>query len=254
MQIKILGCSGGIGGSKRTTSLLVDDDVLIDAGTGVNDCSLVDLLKVDHIFVTHSHLDHIASIPLLLDTVMGLRIQPITVHASIDVINSLKQHIFNWVIWPNFNEIPNLDNPFLIYNEISVGQTVQLGQKSITALPANHVVPAMGYQIDSGQNSLVFTGDTAACAEFWVKINNIQNLKVLIIETAFSNAEADLAVLSKHLCPATLAQQLTFLNSQPEIYITHLKPGEDTTIMQEIAAHPVTQQCKALLQQQIFTI
>ena len=121
-------------------------------------------------------------------------------------------------------------------------------------MPANHVVPAMGYQIDSGKNSLVFTGDTAACAEFWVKVNTIQNLKVLIIETAFSNAEADLAVLSKHLCPATLAQQLAFLNSQPEIYITHLKPGEDTTIMQEIAAHPVTQQCKALVQQQLFTL
>ena len=254
MQIKILGCSGGIGGSKRTTSLLVDDDVLIDAGTGVNDCSLEALLKIDHIFITHSHLDHIASIPLLLDTVMGLRIKPITVHASIDVINSLKQHIFNWIIWPNFNEIPNRDNPFLCYNTIEVGQTVQLGQKTITALPANHVVPAMGYQIDSGQNSLVFTGDTADCAEFWVKVNSIQNLKVLIIETAFSNAEADLAVLSKHLCPATLAQQLAFLNSQPEIYITHLKPGEDTTIMQEIAAHPVTQHCKALLQQQLFTL
>ena len=260
MQIKILGCSGGIGGNNRTTSLLVDDDVLIDAGTGVADCSLEALLKIDHIFITHSHLDHIVSIPLLLDTVMGLRTKSITVHASIDVINSLKQHIFNWVIWPNFNEIPTADAPFLCYHEISVGQTVEIAQtvqtaqKFITALPANHVVPAMGYQIDSGLNSLVFTGDTAACAEFWTAVNAIDNLKVLIIETAFSNAEATLATLSKHLCPATLAQQLALLHSQPAIYITHLKPGEDATIMQEITAHPVTQQCKALLQQQLFIL
>ena len=254
MIIKILGCSGGIGGAMRTTSLLVDDDVLIDAGTGVNDCSLDALLKIDHIFITHSHLDHITSIPLLLDTVMGLRTKPITVHASVEVINSLKQHIFNWIIWPNFNEIPNTENPFLCYNEINVGQTVQIGQKTITALPANHVVPAMGYQIDSGKNSLVFTGDTAECPEFWAAVNLITNLKILIIETAFSNAESKLALLSKHLCPATLAQQLALLNSQPAIYITHLKPGEDTTIMQEIAANPVTQNCIALVQQQIFTL
>ena len=254
MQIKILGCSGGIGGNMRTTSLLVDDDVLIDAGTGVSDCTLEALLKIDHIFITHSHLDHIASIPLLLDTVMGLRIKPVTVHASCDVIDSLKQHIFNWVIWPNFNEIPTSENPFLCYNSISVGQAVQVGQKTITALPANHIVPAMGYLVNSGQSSLAFSGDTAACPEFWAAINAVQNLKVLIIETAFSNAEGDLAVLSKHLCPATLAQQLKFLTAKPDTYITHLKPGEDTTIMQEIAANPVTQHCKALAQQQIFTL
>lgn len=254
MQIKVLGCSGGIGGNMRTTSLLVDDDVLIDAGTGVGDLSLEALLKIDHIFVTHTHLDHIACIPLLLDTVMGLRTQPITVHATAAAIDILKQHIFNWLIWPNFNAIPNVETPFLVYHQINIGDAVAIKQKTITALPANHVVPAVGYQINSGNNSLVFTGDTAGCPDFWAAVNRVNNLKVLIIETAFSNAEADLAALSKHLCPATLAQQLVHLNSQPATYITHLKPGEDATIMQEIAAHPTTQHCVALKQQQLFNL
>ncbi len=254
MQIKILGCSGGIGGDMRTTSLLVDDDVLIDAGTGVGDLSLEALLKIDHIFVTHTHLDHIVSIPLLLDTVMGLREESITVHATGEVINILKQHIFNWLIWPNFNLIPDPATPFLRYHEIFVGEGVQINNKTITAVPANHVIPAVGYQVDSGENSLVFTGDTAGTADFWQAVNQIDNLKVLIIETAFSNAEAELARLSKHLCPATLEAELAHLKSQPEIYITHLKPGEDTTIMQEIAANPKTQHCKALLHQQVFDL
>lgn len=254
MQIKILGCSGGIGGDMRTTSLLVDDDVLIDAGTGVGDLSLDELLKIDHIFVTHTHLDHIVSIPLLLDTVMGLRTESITVHATLEMINILKQHVFNWLIWPDFNSIPNSTTPFLRYHEIFVDTGVSISGKTITAVPANHVVPAVGYQIDSGLNSLVFTGDTACCASFWHEINQINNLKVLIIETAFSNAEAELAALSKHLCPATLAEELSHLQSQPAIYITHLKPGEGETIMQEIAANPKTQHCKALQQQQIFNL
>ena len=254
MQIKILGCSGGIGGNMRTTSILVDEDVLIDAGTGVGDLSLEALLKIDHIFVTHTHLDHIVSIPLLLGTVMGLRSEPVTLHATREVINILKQHIFNWLIWPNFNLIPDPAAPFLRYHEIFVGEGVPIRDKTITAVPANHVIPAVGYQIDSGANSLVFTGDTAGSADFWQSINQIDNLKVLIIETAFSNAEAELARVSKHLCPATLAEELGHLQSYPDIYITHLKPGEDKTIMQEIAAHAKTQHCQALQHQQVFNL
>ena len=252
MQIKVLGCSGGIGGDKRTTSLLIDDDVLIDAGTGVSDLSLEALLKIDHIFVTHSHLDHIAFIPLLLDTVMGLRSQPVTLHATAEVIYILKQHIFNWLIWPDFNQIPSPKTPFLIYSEIAVGGTVCINHKTITALPANHVVPAVGYQIDSGTNSLAFTGDTVGGQDFWHVVNKISNLKYLIIETAFSNAEAALAALSKHLWPDALAEELGNFTAQAEIYITHLKPGEDVIIMQEIAAHPKTQHCRALQHQQLF--
>ncbi len=254
MQIKVLGCSGGIGGNMRTTSLLLDSDVLIDAGTGVGDLSLDDLLKIDHIFVTHSHLDHILSIPLLLDTAMGLRAKPITLHATLEVINILKQHIFNWLIWPDFNKIPSTAFPFLIYSEINIGEVVTINHKTIMALPANHVVPAVGYHIDSGANSLVFTGDTAGSKDFWQVVNKIKNLKYLIIETAFSNAEAQLAELSKHLCPNTLAQELVNLIMTPQVLITHLKPGEDTTIMQEIAANPTTTHCKALQHQQILEL
>ena len=254
MQIKVLGCSGGIGDNRRTTSLLVDDDVLIDAGTGVGDLSLEALLKIDHIFVTHSHLDHIGFIPLLVDTVMGLRAQPVTLHATQAVIDSLKQHIFNWHIWPDFNQIPNRHQPFLVYEAMPVGDKITINHKTITALPANHVVPAVGYQVDSGASSLVFTGDTAGGSNFWQAVNTINHLKYLIIETAFSNAEAVLALRSKHLCPNTLADELLQLQSQPEVFITHLKPGEDVTIMREIAANPVTQHCKALQNQQLFVL
>lgn len=254
MQVKVLGCSGGIGGKARTTALLVDDDVLIDAGSGVGDLSLDDLLKIDHIFITHSHIDHIGFIPLLIDTVMGIRLQPVTLHATDEVIAILKQHIFNWLIWPDFNQIPNTETPFLIYNAISQGETVTIKRKSITALPAEHVVPAIGYQINSGANSLVFTGDTVCSDAFWQAVNKINNLKYLLIETAFSNAEAELAVLSKHLCPITLAQQLAHMQANPTVLITHLKPGEDATIMQEIAQNPSTQHCVALQNNQIMEL
>ncbi len=236
MRVRILGCSGGIGGNLRTTSMLVDRDILIDAGTGVGDLLLDDLIAIDHIFVTHSHLDHIACIPLLVDTVIGLREKHITLHATRETWQILKDHIFNWKIWPDFNAIPDENNPFLVYSEVKVGETVNIGGRMITPLPANHTVPAVGYRLDNGKNSLVFTGDTISCDELWEAVNKIDNLKILIIETAFSNGEIRLATMSKHLCPTLLIDELHKLKRKARIYITHLKPGEGEVIMQEVDA------------------
>lgn len=234
MKLKILGCSGGIGGNLRTTSFLLDHDVLIDAGTGVMDLTVAELKLIDHIFITHSHLDHIASIPFLVDTVGWMRDKPITLHATEETLNILKQHIFNWLIWPDFNLIPTSDEPFMVYAPFSVGETIDLGGRKITSLPANHVVPAVGFQLDSGQHSLVFSGDTTVNDTLWQVVNNIENLSHLIIETAFSNKELDLAVTAKHLVPSLLVEELKKLKKPVHIYVTHLKPGEIELIMCEI--------------------
>ena len=234
MKLKILGCSGGISTNLRTTSMLLDNDVLIDAGTGVGDLSLTELSMIDHVFVTHSHLDHVACIPFLVDSTSIMRDKPLTIHVTAETRDILRQHLFNWKIWPDFTQIPNEQQPFMVYNTIELGRTVDLGGRKITPLPANHVVPAVGFRIDSGQASLVFSGDTADNDALWEEVNQIKNLRYLIIETAFSNAEKELAVLSKHLCPSMLAEELAKLRLRPEIFITHLKPGEIELTMQEI--------------------
>ena len=235
MKLKILGCSGGIGGNFRTTSMLLDNDVLIDAGTGVGDLSVAELCKIDHVFVTHSHLDHIACIPLMVDSVGCMRDKPLTIHATEATLEILRQHIYNWKIWPDFTQIPNAQQPYMCYQAIQLGQTVELRGRKITALPANHVVPAVGFQIDSGAASLVFSGDTTSQDALWEVVNHITNLRYLIIETAFSNEDKALALLSKHLCPSLLAEELRKLKLSPEIFITHLKPGEVELTMQEIS-------------------
>ena len=234
MQIRILGCSGGIGGNLRTTSMLVDHDMLIDAGTGVGDLTLTDLLKIDHVFLTHSHLDHVTSLPFLVDTVGPMRDRPITVHCTEATRRILQDHIFNWKVWPDFTEIPNKATPCLKYAPLEVGETRELDGRRITALPANHVVPAVGYRLDSGEASLVFTGDTTVNDALWTEVNKIDNLRYLVIETAFPNTEKELAIASKHLCPSMLAQELAKLTHPTRVFITHLKPGAGTLTMQEV--------------------
>jgi ribonuclease BN (tRNA processing enzyme) len=234
MKLRVLGCSGGIGGNLRTTSFLLDHDVLIDAGTGVSELSLTELAKIDHVFVTHSHLDHIACIPFMVDSVGFMRDRPLIVYASEETLDILKQHIFNWKIWPDFTEIPDARQPYMRYQSMGLGETVILNGRKITSIPANHVVPAAGYHLESDKASLVFSGDTTNNDELWKVVNKIENLRYLIIETAFSNSERDLAVISKHLCPSMLAEELVKFKRDAEVFITHLKPGELELTMREI--------------------
>jgi ribonuclease BN (tRNA processing enzyme) len=235
MKLKVLGCSGGIGGRHlRTTSLLVDNDILIDAGTGVGDVSLAELMLIDHIFVTHSHLDHVCSIPFLVDTVGGMRDQPLTVHAIEPTLEIIRNHLFNWSIWPDFTQIPTPSKPWMQYRAVQLGRTVEVKGRKVTPLPANHAVPGVGYQVDSGRASLVFTGDTTTNDPLWKIVNQIANLRYLIIETAFCNRERHIAIASKHLCPSLLAEELAKLERSAEVFITHLKPGEIELTMQEI--------------------
>lgn len=254
MKLRILGCSGGIGGSLHTTSFMLDDDVLIDAGTGTGSLSLDEMRKIDHVFLTHSHLDHIASIPLLVDSVGYLRNRPITVHAIPETIEALQKHIFNDVIWPDFSCIPTPESPYLRYEAISLGETVDMNGRRITPLPANHTVPAVGYQLDSGEGSLVFSGDTTTNDALWEIVNRIRNLKYLIIETAFSNSEREIAVLSKHLCPSLLGEELKKFRKDVPVYITHLKPGELNLIMQEVGQSAGTVKPEMLVNEQVFEI
>jgi ribonuclease BN (tRNA processing enzyme) len=235
MRLRVLGCSGGIGGRNlRTTSFLVDHDVLIDAGTGVGDLTLDELAQIDHVLVTHSHLDHVASIPFLVDTVGAMRGRPLTVHASAATIEILRKHLFNWLIWPDFTEIPSAQAPIMRYREVALGQAVTLGTRRFTPLPAVHTVPAIGWHLDSGAGSLVFSGDTGPNDDLWRIVNRVGNLKFLIVETAFSNKERQLAEVSRHLCPSMLAEELAKLELDPEVWITHLKPGEIELTMQEV--------------------
>ncbi len=235
MKVRVLGCSGAIAKDCRTTSFLIDGDVLIDAGTGVGDLTLDEMSGINQVFLTHSHLDHVAALPLMVDAIASRRTTPIQIHALAGTIAALRAHIFNNVIWPDFSRIPSPEAPFISFHEIRTGQTLELKGKLIEVLPAVHTVPAVGYAITAGTGCWVFTGDTERNPAFWNRVNDL-NVAMLVIETAFSNREKDLAKLSLHLSPVVLANELDFISRDKKypIYITHTKPAETALIMAEI--------------------
>ena len=235
MKVRVLGCSGAIAKDCRTTSFLIGDSILIDAGTGVGDLTLDEMARIDHVFLTHSHLDHIAALPLMLDAVSSFRRVPVQIHALPATIAALQTHVFNNVIWPDFSAIPSHAAPFLTYHPFATGDLLRTGGVDIEVLPARHTVPAVGFAARGTSGWWVFSGDTERNPAFWERINAMP-VAYLVIETAFSNRERDLARRSQHLSPNTLAKELAHIppSSSYPIYITHTKPSETGLIMDEI--------------------
>jgi ribonuclease BN (tRNA processing enzyme) len=239
MNIRVLGCSGSIAAGSRTTAFLLGDDVLIDAGSGVGDLTLEEMARIDHILISHSHLDHVLAIGLLADSVLRVRRAanrpPIVVHALGATIEALRAHIFNNVIWPDFTRLPSAEQPVLAFERFDAGDVLRLGGHAIEVLPAAHTVPAVGFAVLPEEGGAwVYTGDTGPNPALWERLNTM-DVATLVIETAFSDEESAVAELSRHLCPSTLARELRHLEQDGvEVYITHIKPGEVRAVMEEI--------------------
>jgi len=240
MKVRVLGCSGGINQNAATSSFLVDDDILIDAGTGVCDLSLDEMRRIRHIFVTHSHLDHIASIPLLADTLFDDLIgRPMIVHAQAKTIKALKEHIFNWTIWPDFTELPHKTNAVLKLETMKTGSTLDVDGRKIEMISVNHSVPGVAYRVESEGKSFAFSGDTTSNENLWASLNKHKSLDLFFVEAAFADRDLELAKIAFHYCPQLLAEDISKLKHKTRIYISHLKPGCEHEIMAEcISAMP----------------
>lgn len=238
MWISILGCSGGIGPGNRTTSILIDEDILLDAGSGVGDLQLQQMAKIRHIFISHSHLDHIAFLPFLVDSIFSQIKEPIQVYGLPETIDALKNHIFNWSIWPDFSELPTKDKPVLEFNSIPAHSAIQIDGRTVTSIPVDHVVPGVGFCVESKEGKrFVFSGDTATNDSLWEALNKMSSINLLMIESGYPNSMEALSKLAKHYTPAILAEDLKKLNHKPHLLISHLKPGLEIQISEELHQH-----------------
>ena len=237
MELRVLGCSGGVGGDRRTTSLALDQDILIDAGSGVGNLSLDEMTQIRHIFITHSHLDHIAFLPLMLDSIFDSITVPIVVYGQAETLAALKQHIFNNVIWPDFSVLPSVGNPVFRYQEMAMGDEIEIDGRRISMLPVKHSVPAVGYYVECDAGVFAFSGDTSVNDTLWNALNERQRLDFIVVETAFEDKDEPLGKLAKHYTPKVLARDIEKLKHRPKVYITHAKPGVESVIAAECQRH-----------------
>lgn len=233
MKLRILGSAGAELPDFRPPAFLLDDQLLLDAGTIGSVLGEEEQWKIHTIFITHSHLDHIRSIPALADNLIIKNQQhTVSIQSSAEVIEAMRDHLFNDVIWPDFTRIPSAESPVLRFTAISPYHEYTVGEYRITAIPVNHTVPTVGYVVKSRGKTLVYTGDTGPTEEIWKYCSGAD---ALIVEVSFPNAMLDLAELTKHMTASMLVGELGKIAVLPKrILVTHPKPQYYETIHREI--------------------
>jgi ribonuclease BN (tRNA processing enzyme) len=213
--------------------MLVDDDVLIDAGTGIGDLELEDIDSIRHVFLTHSHLDHVAGLPMLADYVFDESFTvPLTVYAREETLCAVQEHLFI----------------------CSPGDTVTIGHRDFYAVDVMHTVPTLGYTVQNSGGAFAVSGDTRTNETLWPVLNACDDLKVLVIEVSFPDEMEDLATESGHYCPRTLTRDLERLHHSPEIWLTGMKPGEESRILKQVVKAAPDKNIQMLSRGTILTV
>lgn len=217
--------------------LVVDDRVAIDAGSLGMSVNEVQRKQIRDVVITHAHLDHIAGLPIFIDDLFATLKTPIRIHSTKEIIESLENHVFNWVLYPRVSELKNDFGDVISYKPFEVEKKFKVSHLEFKAINVNHKVPTVGFIFTDFKSNIAITGDTSEMDKFWEIVNLEKKLDVLLVECAFPNELGELAHVSYHLTPKVLKEELKKFN-QPdcEIYVINLKPMYREKICEELNA------------------
>jgi cAMP phosphodiesterase len=236
MKVKILGCSGSETIGHKPPGILVNDVMMLDAGTITAALGTAAQCRITDVLISHTHLDHIKSLLFLADNIIGRNDKPVNVRSVPKVLDAIKKHVMNNLIWPDFTRIPTSKHPVLTYAPLPLGKTVNVAGLQVKAIPMNHPVPAVGFLVNDGTSSFIYSADTGPNEGLWKEAARVKNLSAIIVDTSFPNGMELVAGLSGHFTPDQLQRDLVKarVGSDVPIYIYHIKPVHRGTVIREL--------------------
>lgn len=233
-KIIFLGIDGGKNNNASLPCIQISPNAVIDAGS----LHMLDEIEpvLEHIFITHSHLDHICDIPFYIDSNFTRFEKPLKIYGGKETIKALKEHIFNDIIWPRFQDINiyKSNKKLLEFVEISENQEIKISDISLRAVKSKHTVECFGYVITHKQHSIYFTSDTLFSKPNYSVINNDKSIEQVIIDISYPSDMEKLATDSLHTTPELLKNELKNINRDVRIYAFHLKPHFHSKIAEEL--------------------
>jgi cAMP phosphodiesterase len=235
MRLRVLGCYGTELRNYHATSFLVNEAILVDAGTIASAMTMEDQLKIRNILLSHSHLDHVKGLFFLADNLFERFSTTVNIYSTAGILDILKTHYFNNLLSPDFTSIPDKKNPIMRFRPIAPGESFEVNGLTVNAFKANHVVESVGYKLQDGNGSILYSGDTGATPWIWKEAREQKGLKAIFVETSFPNRLRDLARLTGHLTPSMLEEELKKMGDlDVPIFIFHMKPQYLETLTAEI--------------------
>jgi ribonuclease BN (tRNA processing enzyme) len=237
MKIRVLGAHGAEGLTQRPSAFLLDDTVLIDGGTVGGALASVEQLAITHALVSHSHLDHIAGLAYLTETLALCEAQaPLTIASLDPIVSALRASIFNDIVWPDFTRLPSPQAPVLRFASLREDVEQQVAGFSVRPVPVSHTVPTSGFVVHDGVSALVYSGDTGPTDALWKAAAEVGGLRAVILECAFPNRLGALADVARHMTPALIRRELDKMPADVPVLIFHVKPQFYDEIGEELGA------------------
>ena len=236
MLVELLPSSQPPSDRQFLVTYLINEKVAIDAGSIGLLSDLNRQQQVEYVFITHQHIDHIATLPILLENVYETGPKSIEVLAGAGVLEFLQKDLFNGSIWPDFLALSTPDDPFLVTTPLEAGMPVKRGGLVMTPISVSHAVPTLGLVVDDGKSVVAFPSDTGPTKEFWEYLNGLDRLDAVFLEISFPNRLEDLAEKSGHHCTKTFVNELQKLKHEVRWIVVHRKPRYAEQIADELAA------------------
>jgi cAMP phosphodiesterase len=236
MRLRVLGCAGGSAPGAELSCYLLDDVLAVDAGALTTTLDFHAQRRVHDVLLTHSHLDHVWTLPLFLANRFGGPPVPCRIYGSSNTLDAVRQHLFNDRLWPDFTEAVREAVPLVQFVTIDPGEATSILDYEVTSVPLVHAVPSQGYRIRRGGKDFLVCGDTYATDALWACANASKDLVAVLIECSFPSRYEWLAKASLHLTPRLLGQELLKLRANVPVLVTHVKPEDFDEVASELAA------------------
>lgn len=219
---------------QHLTCFVIDDSVAIDAGSLAMSASPYQQSEIRDVVLTHAHLDHIAGLPLFIDDLFATLTEPVTIHATQPVIETLERDIFNWSVYPRFSELSNSNGPVLRYEPFGQAEDFTVRHLTLRAVEVNHKVPSSGFLISDTNSTIAFSGDTSGTDGFWSLINTADQISAILLECAFPDELEHLADVSHHLTPSRMSVELEKCEKDCPVFVVNLKPMYRDVIVEQL--------------------
>lgn len=240
MELRIIGCHGGETPRHRPSAFLLDDRIAIDAGSLTSGMDLPAQCALEACLVSHAHLDHIRDLATIADNRCQRGCPPLIIAGTKATLALLRKHFFNGLLWPDFTKIPSAGKPTIEYLVLKPEVVVTVAGYKVRAIEVSHTIECCAFVVEGPNGAIAYSGDTGPTKRLWEVLNSIDPLRAMLMEVSFPNREQQLATLSGHHTPRTLAAELKKYKKAKDLpfLLYHIKPVFQAEVEKECAKIP----------------